>query len=84
MSMIAVCRGLERRRVPKGRRELRGIYTPKAGNKNFYKGYGARSVGRFLKHANYQLVENKIPEIIVPDLTNTEVRPFSSFGPFIG
>ena len=28
-----------------GRRAFRGLFNPKRGNKNFYKGYGARSLG---------------------------------------
>lgn len=47
--------------------------TPKMGNKNFYKGYGARSVGRHTRKGGYVVDLGKLPAIVAPDLTNCEV-----------
>lgn len=47
--------------------------TPKMGNKNFYKGYGARSVGSHTRKGGYVVDLGKLPAIVAPDLTNCEV-----------
>lgn len=47
MNIFGVMTAMTRRRgSTQGRRFLRGIFDPKRGNNNFYKGYGARSLGK--------------------------------------
>ena len=50
------------------------ILTSKRGNKNFYKGKGGRSLGKHTKLGGYRLLDWKLPDYVVPDLTNFEVR----------
>lgn len=53
-SMMRVMRGLERKSL--GRSALRGILSSKQANKNYYKGKGAPSAGKF--------IDNKGPETL--------------------
>eukprot|EP01122_Echinamoeba_exundans_P002785 TRINITY_DN12770_c0_g1_i1.p1 TRINITY_DN12770_c0_g1~~TRINITY_DN12770_c0_g1_i1.p1 ORF type:complete len:165 (+),score=45.07 TRINITY_DN12770_c0_g1_i1:28-522(+) len=77
-SMMRVLRGLERKTL--GRSALRGRLSSKQANKNYYKGKGAPSAGKFIDNkGHYQLVESKTPEIVVPDLSNCELKPYVSW-----
>eukprot|EP00124_Ichthyophonus_hoferi_P000974 Ihof_evm6s43 gene=Ihof_evmTU6s43 len=60
--MLGVLRG-----VTRGAK--RQIFNPKMGDKNFYKGYGAKSVGSHTRKGHYIVRLCKIPEFVVPDLT---------------
>ena len=48
--------------------------SSKRGNKNYYKGKGARPTGHHTKHGGYRIDSWKLPDYVVPDLTNCEVR----------
>eukprot|EP01134_Creolimax_fragrantissima_P000894 CFRG0894T1 len=49
---------------------------PKQGNKNFYKGYGAKSSGRTTSKGVFIKQEHKIPAFVVPDLVGFELKPY--------
>ncbi|KAK3744583.1 hypothetical protein QZH41_016101, partial [Actinostola sp. cb2023] len=51
----------------------RGVLTGKKGNKQFYKGRGVRPPGYHTSKGGYKIVQRKVPEFIVPDLTGFEV-----------
>ena len=52
--------------------------TGKDGNKNFYKGRGVRNIGFPTKFGSYKVVPAKIQELVVPDLTDCELKPYVS------
>ncbi|KAK3241801.1 hypothetical protein CYMTET_48462 [Cymbomonas tetramitiformis] len=54
------------------------VLNSKRGNKNFYKGKRVPPVGRHTRKGGYQLIGWKLPEYVVPDLTNCELKPFMS------
>jgi hypothetical protein len=49
------------------------VLSSKRGNKNFYKGRGAHPTGHHTKHGGFRLDSWKLPDYVVPDLTNFEV-----------
>ena len=49
------------------------VLSSKRGNKNFYKGRGAQPTGHHTKHGGFRLDSWKLPDYVVPDLTNFEV-----------
>mmetsp|Transcript_11903 Transcript_11903/g.21538 ORF Transcript_11903/g.21538 Transcript_11903/m.21538 type:complete len:137 (+) Transcript_11903:97-507(+) len=51
----------------------------KFGNKKYYKGKGARRLGRHLPTSRYQMDQQLMPEYIVPDLTNFELKPYVDY-----
>ncbi|XP_066921033.1 large ribosomal subunit protein mL41A-like [Clytia hemisphaerica] len=57
----------------------RRVMTGKHGNKNFYKGRGVRNHGFPTKHGGYKIVQKKVSEFIVPDLTGFEMKPYVSY-----
>jgi len=74
-----VLRGLERS-AKKGRRAQRGWHISKRGNKGFYKGWGARSLGKTNSKGHFRYDPKKLPVLVVPDLTNCELKPYVSYG----
>ncbi|KAG5190143.1 mitochondrial ribosomal protein L27-domain-containing protein [Tribonema minus] len=48
----------------------------KHGNKNFYKGTGARSEGKLNSKAKFILDKDKLLELVAPDLTNFQLKPY--------
>lgn len=52
--------------------------TSKRGNKEFYKGRGARPAGVPTKSGGYLILQNRIPHIVVPDLTDFQLKPYVS------
>ncbi|KAK3740557.1 hypothetical protein QZH41_016100 [Actinostola sp. cb2023] len=57
----------------------RGVLTGKKGNKQFYKGRGVRPPGYHTSKGGYKIVQRKVPEFIVPDLTGFELKPYVSY-----
>ncbi|XP_057302145.1 39S ribosomal protein L41-A, mitochondrial-like [Hydractinia symbiolongicarpus] len=57
----------------------RRVMTGKHGNKNFYKGRGVRNPGFHTKWGGYKIVQKKVPEFIVPDLSGFEMKPYVSY-----
>eukprot|EP00695_Tsukubamonas_globosa_P001876 TRINITY_DN294_c0_g1_i2.p2 TRINITY_DN294_c0_g1~~TRINITY_DN294_c0_g1_i2.p2 ORF type:complete len:75 (+),score=13.50 TRINITY_DN294_c0_g1_i2:130-354(+) len=49
--------------------------TSKKGNKNYYKGRGARTLGKYTSKG-FRFEPEKVPEIVVPDLTGFELLPY--------
>uniref|UniRef100_A0A6U5CEV9 39S ribosomal protein L41, mitochondrial n=1 Tax=Hemiselmis andersenii TaxID=464988 RepID=A0A6U5CEV9_HEMAN len=50
--------------------------TGKRGPRNFYKGKGAPSMGKLTSKGAFVLQRWKIPQLIVPDLTDTDLKPY--------
>eukprot|EP00741_Cyanophora_paradoxa_P016547 tig00020927_g15977.t1 len=57
-------------------RSGRGVRTSKRGPVGFYKGKGARNIGFHTRKGGYIVQDWKIPEIVVPDLSNFELKPY--------
>ncbi|EDO31931.1 predicted protein [Nematostella vectensis] len=57
----------------------RGVLTGKKGNKNFYKGRGVRPPGFHTRRGEYKIVQRKVPEFIVPDLSGCDLKPYVSY-----
>jgi len=74
-----VLRGLERS-AKKGRRQQRGWHISKRGNKRFYKGRGARSLGEVDSKGHFRYNPAKLPVFHVPDLTDCELKPYVAYG----
>jgi len=51
-----------------------GNISPKRGNKNFYKGTGAKKYGKPDQHGKFQLRPEGKPTWLIPDLTEFKVR----------
>ncbi|XP_065882564.1 large ribosomal subunit protein mL41A-like [Dysidea avara] len=52
--------------------------TSKRGNKDFYKGGGAKPTGVPTKKGGYLVLQNRITHIIIPDLTGFKLKPYVS------
>ncbi|PFX16332.1 39S ribosomal protein L41-B, mitochondrial [Stylophora pistillata] len=50
----------------------RRVMTGKMGNNNFYKGRGVRNPGFHTRRAGYIIAQRKVPQFVVPDLTDFE------------
>eukprot|EP00897_Mesotaenium_endlicherianum_P006438 jgi/Mesen1/5822/ME000296S05104 len=74
--MLGILRGFLRgRSVPgKGISQL----TSKRAGKNFYKGKGARNMGRHTRKGSFLLEEAKMPTYVVPDLTDFKLKAYVS------
>jgi len=71
--------GIGRHQRKLGRRALRGKFTSKFGPKSFYKGRGARSLGKVDSKGHFHYQPSKLPEIIVPDLTDFPLKPYVAY-----
>ncbi|XP_064407460.1 large ribosomal subunit protein mL41-like [Halichondria panicea] len=56
----------------------RGVMTSKRGNKNFYKGRGAKGTGRHTRKGGFIINRSRIPEIVVPNLEGFKLKPYVS------
>lgn len=57
----------------------RGSLTPKRMPKDWYKGYGAHSTGRFRRGSSHYIIDpDKLWKFRVPDLTGFELKPYVS------
>lgn len=61
------------RRAPRSGQK---VLSSKRGPRNFYKGKGCMSTGRFTRKGGFKYVEEKLPKYIVPDLTNCAFNPY--------
>ena len=60
-----------------GRRFLRrAILNSKFGNKNFYKGRGARNEGTHTSKGGYVVRPERLLRIVAPDLTGFDLKPY--------
>mmetsp|Transcript_893 Transcript_893/g.1145 ORF Transcript_893/g.1145 Transcript_893/m.1145 type:complete len:115 (-) Transcript_893:46-390(-) len=50
----------------------------KHGNKNYYKGTGARSEGKLNSKARFIVDRDKLLELVAPDLTDFKLKPYVS------
>lgn len=67
------------RRLTRGLARKSPSLHPKFGPRTYYKGYGAKSVGRHTKSGGYIIDwRNKVPEYMVPDLTDCPLRAYVS------
>eukprot|EP00960_Hanusia_phi_P034899 751347-Hanusia_phi.AAC.8 len=53
--------------------------SSKRAPRNFYKGKGAKSTGFLTKHGNFHKQLHKIEELVVPDLSDCDLRPYVSY-----
>eukprot|EP00908_Phaeocystis_cordata_P026148 Transcript_8617.p2 GENE.Transcript_8617~~Transcript_8617.p2 ORF type:complete len:125 (-),score=32.15 Transcript_8617:252-626(-) len=53
-----------------------GNFSPKRGNKNFYKGKGGNKYGKSDKHGNFQLRPQGKPDWSIPDLADFKLKPY--------
>ena len=60
-----------------GRRSLRrAILNSKFGNKNFYKGRGARNEGTHTAKGGYVVRPERLLRIVAPDLAGFDLKPY--------
>ena len=52
--------------------------TGKRGNKDFYKGRGAKSTGFHTRKGSYIIQPHKLRDFVVPDLTGFKLKPYVS------
>ncbi|BBN11583.1 large subunit ribosomal protein L41 [Marchantia polymorpha subsp. ruderalis] len=50
--------------------------TTKRGPKGFYKGKGCKSTGRHTSKGGYILMAEKLPQYVVPDLTDFKLKAY--------
>eukprot|EP01127_Copromyxa_protea_P006391 TRINITY_DN16228_c0_g1_i1.p1 TRINITY_DN16228_c0_g1~~TRINITY_DN16228_c0_g1_i1.p1 ORF type:complete len:149 (-),score=42.81 TRINITY_DN16228_c0_g1_i1:23-469(-) len=74
----SLIRGMERSGLNRnlGRRALRGKASSKQGPRNFYKGRGAKSLGKVDSKGRFRYDARKLPVLVVPDLTDCELKPY--------
>merc|ERR1712241_438588 len=56
----------------------RRVLTGKDGGRKSYKGRGVRNVGVPDKYGGYRIIPKKIQKLVVPDLTDCELKPYVS------
>lgn len=67
------------RRLTRGVARKSPSLHPKHGPKNFYKGYGAKSMGHRTRRGGYVVdYKEKVPQYMVPDLEGCELKPYVS------
>jgi large subunit ribosomal protein L41 len=76
--MFGIRSGLTRAPRPLTRSFLRGKMSPKRGNKNFYKGYGARRMGKHTSKGRYIIDKRRIPILMIPNLKDCDLKPYVS------
>ncbi|XP_015278609.1 PREDICTED: 39S ribosomal protein L41, mitochondrial [Gekko japonicus] len=54
-------------------------WTSKRGPRSFNKGRGAKNAGFLTKNRKFQLVQEMVPKLVVPDLTGFKLRPYVSY-----
>ena len=60
-----------------GRRFLRrAILNSKFGNKNYYKGRGARNEGTHTNKGGYVVRPERLMRIVAPDFTGCDLKPY--------
>jgi len=60
------------------RRRVMGPMSPKRGNKNYYKGKGAKVGGRLTSTAQFRKDYTKMRFFVIPDLAGFELTPYVS------
>jgi len=75
-----VIRGFQRCPTKQGRRSQRGWHISKRGPRSFGKGRGARSLGNVDSKGHFKYTPRKLPLIVVPDLTDFELKPYVAYG----
>ncbi|XP_003387557.1 PREDICTED: 39S ribosomal protein L41, mitochondrial-like [Amphimedon queenslandica] len=56
----------------------RRVLTSKDGKKSFYKGRGCKPTGFHTRNGQFRVVKSMIPEIVVPDLSEFDLKPYVS------
>merc|ERR1711991_964204 len=59
-------------------RKHKGSLSSKEQPRGWYKGSGSRKLGRHTRKGKFILEPWLVPEVIVPDLSGTELRPYVS------
>ncbi|XP_068634413.1 uncharacterized protein [Aristolochia californica] len=54
------------------------ILTSKRGSKNYYKGKNCKPTGFHTRKGGYVVMDEKLPNYVVPDLTNFKLKPYVS------
>ncbi|CAL5219143.1 g920 [Coccomyxa viridis] len=64
------------RRIPsKGFTQL----TSKTGPKGYYKGKGVPTVGHHTRKGGYKILQDRLPQYVVPDLTDFKLKPYIAY-----
>ncbi|XP_076884963.1 uncharacterized protein LOC143534308 [Bidens hawaiensis] len=54
------------------------ILTSKTGPRDYYKGKNCKSTGFHTRKGRYVVVQEKLPNYVVPDLTDFKLKPYIS------
>nr|GEV42789.1 39S ribosomal protein L41-A, mitochondrial-like [Tanacetum cinerariifolium] len=54
------------------------ILTSKTGPRDYYKGKNCKPTGFHTRKGGYVVVQEKLPNYVVPDLTNFKLKPYVS------
>lgn len=54
------------------------ILTAKRGPRNYYKGKNCKPTGFHTRKGGYVLVQEKLPNFVVPELTGFQLKPYVS------
>ncbi|XP_004290372.1 PREDICTED: 39S ribosomal protein L41, mitochondrial-like [Fragaria vesca subsp. vesca] len=54
------------------------ILSPKRAPRNFYKGKNCKPTGFHTRKGGYVVVQDKLPNYVVPDLTDFKLKPYVS------
>nr|XP_043607608.1 39S ribosomal protein L41-A, mitochondrial-like [Erigeron canadensis] len=54
------------------------ILTSKSGPRDYYKGKNCKPIGFHTRKGGYVVVQEKLPNYVVPDLTDFKLKPYVS------
>jgi len=54
------------------------VLNSKRGPRNFYKGKGVKSTGKSNSKGGFQIMPERLPMFVVPDLTDVKLKPYVS------
>ncbi len=61
-----------------GKSQSKGVMLASWGNKNYYKGTGARKAGVTTRKGGFRLVDEKMPLIVAPKFISPLLKPYVS------
>ncbi|KAG9144276.1 hypothetical protein Leryth_016933 [Lithospermum erythrorhizon] len=71
--IMGICRTWRRKRT-----SSLDILTSKRADKNYYKGKNCKPTGFHTRKGGYVVVQERLPNYVVPDLTNFKLKPYVS------
>lgn len=54
------------------------ILNSKRGPRNFYKGKGVKNTGKSTSKGGFEVMSERLPNFVVPDLTDVKLKPYVS------